>query len=120
MIGCPILWEGKVIGMLAAYSDKVHRVNNDEKRILTTLASFGAVAIQNLRLYSLMFENEEHLQKNDKLITLGLLAAEIAHEIRNPLTVIKLLFSSLDLKFNSNIAPPIIILFTRLGCISAN
>ncbi|MCZ6673411.1 MAG: GAF domain-containing protein, partial [Verrucomicrobia bacterium] len=99
MICRPILWEGEVIGMLAAYSDKIHRVNNNEKRIFTTLASFSAVAIQNLRLYSLMFENEEHLQKNDKLITLGLLAAEIAHEIRNPLTVIKLLFASLDLKF---------------------
>lgn len=99
MICCPILWEGEVIGLLAAYSDKMHRVNNDEKRILNTLASFSAVAMQNLRLYSMMFENEEHLQKNDKLITLGLLAAEIAHEIRNPLTVIKLLFSSLDLEF---------------------
>jgi len=100
MVCAPIIWERKVIGLLASYSDKVHRVNNDEKRILTTLASFSAVAIQNLRLYSLMLENEEHLQKNDKLITLGLLAAEIAHEIRNPLTVIKLLFESLDLNFD--------------------
>jgi len=101
MICCPILWEGKVIGILASYSDKVHRVSNDEKRNLSTLASFSAVAIQNLRLYSLMFENEEHIRKNDKLITLGLLAAEIAHEIRNPLTVIKLLFSSLELNFKA-------------------
>jgi len=99
MVCCPILWEGEAIGILAVYSDKIHRVNNDEKRILSTLASFSAVAIQNLRLYSLMLENEEHLQKNDKLITLGLLAAEIAHEVRNPLTVIKLLFGSLDLQF---------------------
>ncbi|MCB1121789.1 MAG: histidine kinase, partial [Verrucomicrobiae bacterium] len=51
------------------------------------------------RLYALRIQNEEHLQKNDKLITLGLLAAEIAHEIRNPLTVIKLLFGSLDLEY---------------------
>ena len=100
MICCPILWEGEVIGILAAYTDKIHRFNNNEKRLFNTLASFSAVAIQNLRLYSLMFENEEHLRKNDKLITLGLLAAEIAHEIRNPLTVIKLLFDSLDLNFD--------------------
>lgn len=102
MVCCPILWEGKAIGILASYTDKIHRINNDEKRILATLASFSAVAIQNLRLYSLIFENEEYLQKNDKLITLGLLAAEIAHEIRNPLTVIKLLFGSLDLSFSED------------------
>lgn len=100
LICCPIIWEGEVLGILAAYFETVHRVNNDEKRILSTLASFSAVAIQHLRLYSLRIQNEEHLQKNDKLITLGLLAAEIAHEIRNPLTVIKLLFGSLDLEFD--------------------
>jgi signal transduction histidine kinase len=99
MVCCPILWEGDVIGILTTYSDKVHRVSNDEKRILSTLASFSGVAIQNLRLYSLRIKNEEHLLKNDKLITLGLLAAEIAHEIRNPLTVMKLLFGNLDLHF---------------------
>jgi signal transduction histidine kinase len=46
-----------------------------------------------------VFQSEESLRKNDRLTTLGLLAAEIAHEIRNPLTVIKLLYGYLNLDF---------------------
>jgi len=42
---------------------------------------------------------EEQLRHNERLGALGLLAAEVAHEIRNPLTVMKMLFHSLDLQF---------------------
>lgn len=99
MLACPVVAEEGVIGTLHAYTDSPRRFNNDERDLFQTVANIGAVAIQNARLYRRVFTSEELLRKNEKLTTLGMLAAEIAHEIRNPLTVIKLLFDSLDLEF---------------------
>lgn len=99
LLATPIVYERKVIGVLNAYTSQPHRFNNDERQLFTSMASMGAVAIQNSRLYARVFQSEENLRKNERLTTLGLLAAEIAHEIRNPLTVIKLLFDSLTMDF---------------------
>ena len=85
--------------MLAVFLSRLHRFDDDEKRACATLANLGAVALQNARLYARVFQSEERLRKNEQLTTLGLLAAEIAHEIRNPLTVIKLLHGALDPDF---------------------
>ena len=57
----------------------------------------GAIAIENARLYGRVFDSEESMRKSERLTTLGTLAAEIAHEIRNPLMVVRLLFDSLKL-----------------------
>jgi signal transduction histidine kinase len=102
LLAAPLLYEGEAIGVLGVFTEKPHRFNNDEKRLLGALASLGAVAIQNSRLYARVFQSEEALRKNERLTTLGLLAAEIAHEIRNPLTVIKLLYGYLNLDFPEN------------------
>jgi len=99
MLASPICFGDEVIGVLNAYTDHQHRFNNDEKKVFGTLAGLGALAMQNARLYARVFASEETLRRNEKLTTLGMLAAEIAHEIRNPLTVIKLLFDSLELEF---------------------
>jgi len=99
MLAAPMLAGTEVIGVLAVFTDQVHRFNNDEKRLLGALTSLGAVALQNARLYARVFQSEQSLRKNEQLTTLGLLAAEIAHEIRNPLTVIKLLFGYLPIEF---------------------
>jgi len=88
-----------VLGVLAVFTDRPHRFDNDEKRVCATLANLGAVALQNARLYARVFQSEETLRKQEQLTTLGLLAAEIAHEIRNPLTVLKLLHGGLGMDF---------------------
>jgi signal transduction histidine kinase len=100
MLATPMISEGEVIGVISVFTGSPHRFADDEKRLMLALAGIGGVAIQNSRLYSRVFQSEEQLQRSEKLTTLGLLAAEIAHEIRNPLTVLKLLFGSLGLDFD--------------------
>ncbi len=95
----PLIYEQEVLGVLAVFDERVRRFDNDGKRLCAGLASLGAVALQNARLYARVFQSEETLRKNEQLTTLGLLAAEIAHEIRNPLTVLKLLHGGLGLDF---------------------
>jgi signal transduction histidine kinase len=99
VLATPVIFEGEVLGVLAVFLGRMHRFDNDEKRLCAVLASLGAVALQNARLYARVFQSEEALRKNERLTMLGLLSAEIAHEIRNPLTVLKLLHGGLGADF---------------------
>ena len=102
MLVTPVVCEDEPIGLITLYVDRSHRFNDDEKLIARALADLGAIAIQNARLYGRVFSSEESLRKSERLTTLGTLAAEIAHEIRNPLMVVRLLFDSLELSENAN------------------
>jgi len=100
-LSTPMIYEGDVIGVINIFTQVRHRFPNDEKRLLQAFASLSAAAAQNANLYARVFNSEDLLRKSERLTTLGLLSAEIAHEIRNPLTVIKLLFGSLGLQYDS-------------------
>ena len=99
LLSVPLLFAGQVIGTLNIYTGRPYHFSNEEIRILSALAELSGIAIEKARLYERIVDVEEQLRQNEKLSALGLLAAEVAHEIRNPLTVMKLLYHSLDLKF---------------------
>lgn len=99
LLSVPLLFTGQAIGTLNVYTGQPYSFSNEEIRILSALAELSAIAIEKARLYERLVDIEDQMRQNEKLSALGLLAAEVAHEIRNPLTVMKMLYHSLDLKF---------------------
>jgi signal transduction histidine kinase len=95
MLAVPLIFAEKAVGVLAIYTQQRHRFSNDEIKVLTTLGDLSAVAIEKGRLLARVVDMEEKLRASERLSALGLLAAEIAHEIRNPLTVMQMLFHAL-------------------------
>ncbi len=102
LLSVPLIFSGQAIGTLNVYTARAYSFSNEEIQILSALAELSAIAIEKARLYERVVDVEEQLRQNEKLSALGLLAAEVAHEIRNPLTVMKLLYHSLNLKFETN------------------
>jgi sigma-B regulation protein RsbU (phosphoserine phosphatase) len=58
----PLLYKGKVIGVLDLEHVRVNYFNDDHQRTLVTLASQIAVAIENARLYQRVTQQEQRLE----------------------------------------------------------
>ena len=99
LLSVPLVFSGEAIGALNVYTEQPYLFSDEEIRILSAFAELSAIAIEKARLYERVVDVEELLRQNERLSALGLLAAEVAHEIRNPLTVMKMLYHSLDLNF---------------------
>ncbi len=99
LLSAPLIFGGQTIGTLNVYTGEPRSFSNEEINTLTALAELSAIALEKARLYERVVDVEEQLRQNEKLSALGLLAAEVAHEIRNPLTVMKMLYHSLNLDF---------------------
>jgi len=99
LLAVPLQFEQRAIGALAVYTGEPHQFSDEEVRTLSAYAELSALALEKTRLYDRLVSTEEELRQSERLSALGLLAAEVAHEIRNPLTVMKMLHHSLNLHF---------------------
>lgn len=99
LLSVPLMSGNRSVGVLNVYKGHPHVFSDLEVSVLRAFAGLSARALERARWHERVLELEEQLRRNERLAALGLLAAEVAHEVRNPLTVIQMLYHSLDLQF---------------------
>jgi len=100
-ISVPIISKEKLIGILNLGHKEGKEIYSDEDiEVLSTLANQAAIAIENARLYENLKQSQNTLRRADRLSSLGLLTAGLAHEIRNPLVAIRTFTQLLPERYN--------------------
>jgi signal transduction histidine kinase len=94
-LAVPLAAGASARGALAVFVPRGHRFPDGEINLLVTLSSVAALSLQRVELTGRLLGVEDTLRRSERLSSIGLIAAEVAHEIRNPLTVINLLIRGL-------------------------
>jgi signal transduction histidine kinase len=86
----PLRIEERVTGIILLSRNRdLLLFSGEDMQILANVAAGASVALENSRLSRELRRSEAFLVRANRLSSLGMLAAGIAHEIRNPLTAVK-------------------------------
>ncbi|NBS13803.1 MAG: GAF domain-containing protein, partial [Verrucomicrobia bacterium] len=92
VLAVPLVEKKQGVGVLSVATAETRRFPDAEIRLLEGLAGLAAAALGRSRLAGRLDRTEEELRNRERLSSLGMLAAEVAHEVRNPLAVIRMLW----------------------------
>jgi signal transduction histidine kinase len=92
MIASPMIYEGKVLGVITLSQLGLNQFHSNHLRLLNILAVQAGISIQNARLFADLKKayqelklTQSQLVQKEKLASIGQLAAGLAHELNNPL-----------------------------------
>jgi signal transduction histidine kinase len=80
--------EGRIIGLMIIAAEP-QALTSEKRSVLDVIAGQVAVEVEGCRLIEEKVQLERELAARERLATLGQMAAQVAHEVKNPLSAIK-------------------------------